>query len=67
MGHGDYVNILAGTVRTKKESAEILILSRKEIEIEVNADISKYMFMSGDQNGGRSHNTKIDKRAFGMM
>jgi len=30
----------------------------------VNADETKYMFMSRDQNAGRSHNMKIDNSSF---
>jgi len=36
----------------------------KENELEVNADETKYMVMSRDQNAGRSHNTKTDNRSF---
>ena len=32
----------------------------KEIGLEVNADKTKYMIMSRDQNAGRSHNMRID-------
>jgi ABC-type ATPase involved in cell division len=28
--------------------------------VEVNVDKTKYMFMTGDQNAGRSHSMKID-------
>jgi hypothetical protein len=30
----------------------------------VNADTTKYMVMSWDQNAGRSHNTQVDKSSF---
>ena len=30
----------------------------------MNADKTKYMVMSGDQNAGRSHNIKTDNRSF---
>ena len=32
----------------------------KENGLEVNADKTKYMVMSGEQNAGRSHSMKID-------
>jgi hypothetical protein len=35
----------------------------REIGLEVNADKSKYMVMSRDQNAGRSHNTKTDNKS----
>ena len=36
-----------------------MVVARKEIGLEVNADKTKYMVMSRDQNAGRSHNIKI--------
>ena len=39
-------------------------MAGKDIGLEVNADKTKYMFMSRDQNAGRSPNTKIDNRSF---
>ena len=57
--YADDVNILRGSVHTIKEDAEALIVASKEIGLEVNADKSKYMVMSRDQNVGRSHNFRI--------
>ena len=37
-----------------------LLVCRKQIGLEVNADKTKYMVMSGRKNAGRSHNIKID-------
>jgi hypothetical protein len=46
------VNILGGSIRTVKENTEALMMTSKEIGLEVNVDKTKYMFMSGDQNEG---------------
>jgi hypothetical protein len=46
LAYVDGVNILAGSIRAVKENAEALVMSAKEIGIEVNADKSKYMVMS---------------------
>ena len=35
-------------------------MDNKEIALEVNADKTKYMVMSGDQNAGQSHSMKTD-------
>jgi hypothetical protein len=67
MVYADDVNLLGGSESTIKENAECLIVSRKETGLEVNTDISKYMFMSQNQNGRRSHNTNNDKRSFEMV
>ena len=55
-------NILGGSVHTVKENAEALVVATKEIglEVRVNADKTKYMIMSRDQNAGRSHSMKTD-------
>ena len=54
------VNILGGSVHTIKKNAEALVAATKEIGLEVNADTTKYMIMSRDQNAGRIRSTKID-------
>jgi hypothetical protein len=43
---------------------EALIVDSKEIGLEVNADKTKYMVMSRDQNAGKSHSMKIDNSSF---
>ena len=58
--YADDVNILGGSAHTVKENAEALVVATKEIGLEVNADKTKYMIMSRDQNAGRSHSMKTD-------
>ena len=53
--YADDVNILGGSVHTVKKNA-----ATKEIGLEVNADKTKYIVTSRDQNAGRSHSMKID-------
>jgi hypothetical protein len=43
-----------------KKNAEALVVANKATGLEVNADKTKYMVMSRDQNAGRSHNIKTD-------
>jgi hypothetical protein len=62
--YADYVNILGGSVRALKENAETLVVAGKEIGLEVNADKTKYMVMSRDQNAGRNHSMKTDNSSF---
>ena len=40
------------------------MLASKEKDLEVNADKTKYVVMSRDQNARRSHNIKIDSSSF---
>jgi len=58
---------LGGSVNTIKENAEDLVVASKEIGLEVNADKTKYMVMSGDQNAGRSHSIKTDNSSLARV
>ena len=44
-----------------QNNTETLAVAGKEIELEVNADQTKYMVMSRDQNAGRRHNVKNER------
>ena len=63
MIYADDVSILNGSVRTIKKSVEALVV----IELEVNADKTKYMVKSPDQGAGRSHIIKTDSNSFGRV
>jgi hypothetical protein len=52
LAYADDVNISGGSVHTVKENAEALVVTTKEIGLEVNADKTKFMVMSRDRNGG---------------
>jgi hypothetical protein len=52
LDHGGNVNILGGSVHTTEKSTDALTVASKEIGQEVNADTTKYMAMSQDQNAG---------------
>ena len=62
--YADYVNIWGGSVHNIKENEEALVVASKEVGLEVNADKTNYMFMSRDQNAGRSNNMKTDNTSF---
>jgi len=62
--YADGVNILGGSAHTVKENAGSLVVASKGIGLEVNADKTKYMVMSRDQNAGRSHSIKNDNSSF---
>jgi len=63
LAYADDVHILGRSVHTVKENAKALILASKVNGLEVNADKTKYMVMSRDQNAGRSHSLKTDNRS----
>jgi len=44
--HADDVNVFCGHVHTLENNKDALVVARKEIGLEVNADKTKYMVMS---------------------
>jgi hypothetical protein len=48
--YADYVYILGGSIHAIKKNTETLVVGSNEIGLEVNADKTKYMVMSRDQN-----------------
>jgi hypothetical protein len=64
LAYGDDVNILGESVHTIKKNSDALVVASKEIELEVNADITQYITMSRDQDAGRSHSIKTDNSSF---
>ena len=56
--------MLGGRVNIVKVKALALVVAIKETGLEVNADKTKYMVLSRDQNAGRSQNIKTDNSSF---
>ena len=61
MVYVDDVNILGGRVHTIKKNTKALVVASKDTGLELNADKTKHMVMSRDQNVGRR---KIDNSSF---
>jgi hypothetical protein len=61
------VNILGGWLITTKKNTKALVVTSKEIGLEVNAGKNKYMVMSREQNVGQSHNMTIENSSFEKM
>jgi hypothetical protein len=51
--YADDANILGAIVHTIKKNTEASIVASKETGLEVNAEKTKYMVMSRDQNAGK--------------
>ena len=64
LAYVDDVNILGGSINTLKENAEALVAATRENGLEVNADKTKYMVMSRDQNAGQINSVRIDNSTF---
>jgi hypothetical protein len=50
--YADDVNMLGGSAHILKKNIKSLVVASKEIGLEVNADKTKYMVMSQNQNAG---------------
>jgi hypothetical protein len=48
------------SIYSSKKNAEALVVASKETGLEVNADKTKYMVISPDQNARQSHSIKND-------
>jgi nucleoside diphosphate kinase len=55
---------LDGNLHTTKKNKEPLVVCSKETGLEVNADKTKYMVMSRDQNAGRNYSIRKDNYFF---
>jgi hypothetical protein len=62
--YADGNNILGGSIHSVKKSAEDLVVASKENGLEVNAEKTKYLVMSRNQNAGHNHNIIIDNKSF---
>jgi hypothetical protein len=58
------VKLLGVYINTIKKNMETLIDANKEVGLEVNAEKSKYMWLSRHQNAGQKHDIKIVDRYF---
>jgi hypothetical protein len=53
--YADYVNLLGENMNIIKKNEEALLGASKEIDLEVNSEKTKYMFMSRHQTAGQSN------------
>jgi hypothetical protein len=58
------VNILGGSIHTVRKNTEALLIASKQIVLEVNAEKTKYMVMSRDQNAGQNGCIQIGDESF---
>jgi hypothetical protein len=53
--YADDVSILSGSIHTIRKNTKALLIASKEIGLEVNAEKTKYMVMSQDQNATQNN------------
>jgi hypothetical protein len=66
LAYAEDVNLLGDNIRvdTTKKNTETLIDASKEVGLEINAEKTKYMFLSCHQNVGQNRDIKIANRSF---
>jgi hypothetical protein len=52
--YADDVNILGRSIHTRKKNTGALVVANKEVGLEVNAEKTKDMIMSRDENAGQN-------------
>jgi hypothetical protein len=62
--YADDANILGGSIHTIRKNTDALLIASKEIGLEVNAEKTKYMVMSRDQNEGQNGYIQIGNKSF---
>jgi hypothetical protein len=62
--YADDVNKLGGSLLTTRKNTEALLSASKEIGLEVNAEKTKYIVMSRDQNAGQNGNIQKGNESF---
>ena len=55
----DDVEILGRSIHTVRKSTEVLVISSKNIRLEINAEKTKYMVMFREQNAGQNGNRQV--------
>jgi hypothetical protein len=55
LAYADVVNLLGDNIDTIKRNTQTLIDVSKEIGLEVNTEITKYMLLSRHQNAGQNY------------
>jgi hypothetical protein len=65
--YADDDNLLGDCANTMKENSEKLLEDSRDIDLEINAEKTKYMIMSRHQNSGQNQNIRIANESFGKV
>jgi flagellar hook protein FlgE len=65
--YADDVNLLGDSVNTIKEKTETYLEASRDIDIEINAEKTKYVIMSCYLNSGQNQSIRIANEPFGKI
>jgi hypothetical protein len=60
----DDFNLLGDSTKTVKENTETLLEASRDVDLEINAEKTKYMIMSRHPNPGQNRNIRIANGTF---
>jgi hypothetical protein len=64
LAYADDVSLLGDSVNTIKENSETLLEASRDIGLEINAEKTKYMFISHHLNSGQNQTIRIANESF---
>jgi hypothetical protein len=62
--YADDVNVLGGSIHNIRKHTEALVIAIRKISLEANAEKTKYMVTSQDQNAEQNSNIHIGNKSF---
>jgi hypothetical protein len=62
--YADDVNLLGDSINTTKENSKTLLEASRDIDLEINAEKTKYMIMSRHPDSGQNQNIRIANESF---
>jgi hypothetical protein len=60
----DAVNVLGGSIHSTEKKSAAVVIASMETGLQVNAEKTRYVVMSGDQNAGQNKKINIGNNFF---
>jgi hypothetical protein len=64
ISYADGINLLGFKLNTIQENTETLLEASRDVDLEINAEKTKYMIMFRQQDSGQNQNIRIANKSF---